>query len=270
MTPKIDDVEPFDRDEEQQTDVLEDEVDTPDELDDDVPAGVDADVELDVEDDDDEDEDDLDDDEDDEDEDDDDEDDDDEDDDLDEDDDEDDEDDDDEDDDLDDDEDDDLDDATEDEVDFVVALYREDGAPVAVPMDKELANDFDELVNQLRRIPGDGGALGVLSVAHEIFVLVRVRGRSVQVLLNDAVSANDWPIARDVVDYLGLEVPDPDDDSDVVGDLDMLTDLGVGEFDLQQLADDIDEDSDALVESLVRQMKMEQPFRRAVESQGRI
>ncbi len=251
MTPKIDDVEPFDRDEEQQTDVLEDEVDPPDELDDDVPAGVDADVELDVEDDDDEDEDDLDDDED-------------------EDDDEDDEDDDDEDDDLDDDEDDDLDDATEDEVDFVVALYREDGAPVAVPMDKELANDFDELVNQLRRIPGDGGALGVLSVAHEIFVLVRVRGRSVQVLLNDAVSANDWPIARDVVDYLGLEVPDPDDDSDVVGDLDMLTDLGVGEFDLQQLADDIDEDSDALVESLVRQMKMEQPFRRAVESQGRI
>ncbi len=249
MTPKIDDVEPFDRDEEQQTDVLEDEVDTPDELDDDVPAGVDADVELDVEDDDDEDEDDLDDDEDDED---------------DEDDDEDDEDD------EDDDEDDDLDDATEDEVDFVVALYREDGAPVAVPMDKELANDFDELVNQLRRIPGDGGALGVLSVAHEIFVLVRVRGRSVQVLLNDAVSANDWPIARDVVDYLGLEVPDPDDDSDVVGDLDMLTDLGVGEFDLQQLADDIDEDSDALVESLVRQMKMEQPFRRAVESQGRI
>jgi len=245
VTPKIDDVEPFDRDEEQQTDVLEDEVDTPDELDDDVPAGVDADVELDVEDDDDEDEDDLDDDEDDE-------------------------DDDDEDDDLDDDEDDDLDDATEDEVDFVVALYREDGAPVAVPMDKELANDFDELVNQLRRIPGDGGALGVLSVAHEIFVLVRVRGRSVQVLLNDAVSANDWPIARDVVDYLGREVPDPDDDSDVVGDLDMLTDLGVGEFDLQQLADDIDEDSDALVESLVRQMKMEQPFRRAVESQGRI
>ena len=240
MTPKIDDVEPFDRDEEQQTDVLEDEVDTPDELDDDVPAGVDADVELDVEDDDDEDDDeDEDEDDDDEDED-------------------------------DDDEDDDLDDATEDEVDFVVALYREDGAPVAVPMDKELANDLDELVNQLRRIPGDGGALGVLSVAHEIFVLVRVRGRSVQVLLNDAVSANDWPIARDVVDFLGLEVPDPDDDSDVVGDLDMLTDLGVGEFDLQQLADDIDEDSDALVESLVRQMKMEQPFRRAVESQGRI
>lgn len=255
MTPKIDDVEPFDRDEEQQTDVLEDEVDTPDELDDDVPAGVDADVELDVEDD--EDEDDLDDDDEDDLEDDD------------EDDDEDDYDEDDEDDDEDD-EDDDLDDATEDEVDFVVALYREDGAPVAVPMDKELANDFDELVNQLRRIPGDGGALGVLSVAHEIFVLVRVRGRSVQVLLNDAVSANDWPIARDVVDYLGLEVPDPDDDSDVVGDLDMLTDLGVGEFDLQQLADDIDEDSDALVDSLVRQMKMEQPFRRAVESQGRI
>ena len=50
-------------------------------------------------------------------------------------------------------------------------------------------------------------------------VAVRVRGRHVQVLLNDAAAALDWPIARDVVDLLGEELPDPDDDAEPVGDL---------------------------------------------------
>ena len=47
-------------------------------------------------------------------------------------------------------------DATEDDIDLVAALYREDGLPVAVALGTELANDLDELINQLRRIPGDG------------------------------------------------------------------------------------------------------------------
>ncbi|MCB0891880.1 MAG: tRNA adenosine deaminase, partial [Propionibacteriaceae bacterium] len=54
------------------------------------------------------------------------------------------------DDDADDDEDDYPDDATEDDIDLVVALYREDGQPVAVPLGIELANDLDELIAQLR------------------------------------------------------------------------------------------------------------------------
>ena len=50
----------------------------------------------------------------------------------------------------DDDEDDYPDDATEEDVDLVVALYREDGQPVAVALGVELANDLDELIAQLR------------------------------------------------------------------------------------------------------------------------
>lgn len=164
---------------------------------------------------------------------------------------------------------DDLDDASDEDIDFVVALYREDGEPVAVPMAKDLANDLDELITQLARIPGDGGALGLVSIAKEIFVLVRVRGRNVQVLLNDSVAGNDWPIARDVVDYLGLEVPDPDDDSDLVGDLGLLTDLGVSEFELEQAAEDLDEDSDVLVRRLTRHLKFEEQFKRAIAQQSR-
>ena len=99
----------------------------------------------------------------------------------------------------------DLEDAADDEIDFVLAAYREDGQPYVQSLGKDLANDLDELIVQLRRLPGDAGALGFVSLVEEVFVIARVRGQHVQVLLSDAAAARDWPIARDVVDYLGEE-----------------------------------------------------------------
>ena len=168
----------------------------------------------------------------------------------------------------DDDFDDDLDDATPEDIDCVVALYREDGLPVAQALSLDLANDLDELIDQLRRLPGDSGALGAVSIAGEFFVLVRVRGRNVQTLLSDSLSSNDWPIARDVVEYLGLDVPDEDeDDSELVGDLDMLADLGVSEFDLENLLEDLDESSDDQLVTLAARLKFGPQFQRAAAAQ---
>src|ERR687889_1453251 len=98
-------------------------------------------------------------------------------------------------------EDDDLDDAAPDEIDFVIAAYREDGQPMVQALAADLANDLDELIIQLRRLPGDAGAIGFLSLVEEVFVIARVRGQHVQVLLSDGTAANEWPIARDVADY---------------------------------------------------------------------
>src|SRR5215210_7519853 len=123
----------------------------------------------------------------------------------------------------------DLEDASDDEIDFVLAAYREDGQPYVQALAKDLANDLDELIVQLRRLPGDAGALGFVSLVEEVFVVVRVRGQHVQAILSDSAAASDWPIARDVVDFLGEDVDEPDDDEDgeLVGDLDMLADLGL-------------------------------------------
>ena len=57
------------------------------------------------------------------------------------------------------------DDATDEDVDLIVALYREDGQPMALALDYDLANDLEALITQLRRIPGDGVAL--ISIASE-------------------------------------------------------------------------------------------------------
>lgn len=161
---------------------------------------------------------------------------------------------------------DDLEDATEDDVDLVVALYREDGKAVAVPMDVDLANDLDELINQLSRLPGDSGADGWVSVAGEFFVICRVRGRTVEVLLSDVTAANDWPIARDVVDYLGEEMPDEDDDPSPLGDLAMYAASGLRQFELEAIATDYDEDSDVLLGRIAAKLKVKTEFERAVEA----
>lgn len=158
------------------------------------------------------------------------------------------------------------DDATEDDVDLIIALYREDGSPVALALDYDLANDLEALITQLRRIPGDGGAVALVSIASEVFVIIRVRGKHVQAFCSDAVAAADWPLARDVVDMLGAEVPDDEDESVPIGDLDILADAGLHDFELEAMAEDYDEDSATLVERIATRIKFGPEFARALAS----
>lgn len=166
------------------------------------------------------------------------------------------------------DEDDYPDDATEEDIDLVVALYREDGKASSMALATDLANDLDELIKQLRRVPGEAGSVGAVSIAGDFFVLVRVRGKKIQVLLSDAVAANDWPIARDAADFLGAEIPEDEDESGPVGDLDMFTDVGVSEFDLETLCADLDSDSEEVLETLVRRLGFGHAYKKVVASFG--
>jgi putative tRNA adenosine deaminase-associated protein len=144
------------------------------------------------------------------------------------------------------DEDDEVEDALEDDVDFIMALYREDGTPVVTPLEIDLANDLDDLIAHLQRLPGDNGASALVSISGEFFAAVRVRGRHVHVVLSDVYSAENWSLARDIIDFLGVEVPDDDDEDGLVGDLDLFADQGLSEMDLEAICADWDEDSDTL------------------------
>lgn len=160
----------------------------------------------------------------------------------------------------------DLEDATEDEIDFVIELHREDGVLAGSVLSSELANDLDEMITQLQRIPGDAGATGFVSVDGEFFVICRVRGRMVQVLLSDAGAANDWPLARDVLDYLGEDIPDEDEDTGPAGDLNLFVDSGLPAFDLEQMASNYDDDSDEVVATIARKLLLGTEFERLVEA----
>lgn len=157
-------------------------------------------------------------------------------------------------------------DAQADEIDFVVAAYREDGQLNVVALAADLANDLEELITQLRRLPGDAGAIGFVSLVEEVLVIVRVRGRHVQVLLNDTAAALDWPIARDVLDLLGEELPDPDDEAESIGDLGIFADLGLSEFDLGAIVDDLDLASDQALMDIADRIKIGPQFRKVAEA----
>jgi putative tRNA adenosine deaminase-associated protein len=161
----------------------------------------------------------------------------------------------------------DLEDAADDEIDFVLAAYREDGQPYVQSLAKDLANDLDELIVQLRRLPGDAGALGFVSLVEEVFVITRVRGQHVQVLLSDAAAATDWPIARDVVDYLGEEpLDDEEDEGEPIGDLGIVADLGLSDFDMGAIIDNLDLSSVEMLTEIADKIKLNPQFRKAVEA----
>ena len=162
----------------------------------------------------------------------------------------------------------DLEDAADDEIDFVLAAYREDGQPYVQSLSKDLANDLDELIVQLRRLPGDAGALGFVSLVEEVFVITRVRGQHVQVLLSDTAAASDWPIARDVVDYLGEEAleDEEEEEGDPIGDLGIVADLGLSDFDMSAIIDNLDLSSVEMLTQIADKIKLNPQFRKAVEA----
>jgi putative tRNA adenosine deaminase-associated protein len=161
----------------------------------------------------------------------------------------------------------DLEDAADDEIDFVLAAYREDGQPYVQSLGKDLANDLDELIIQLRRLPGDAGALGFVSLVEEVFVITRVRGQHVQVLLSDGAAAGDWPIARDVVDYLGEEpIEEDEEEGEPIGDLGIVADLGLSDFDMSAIIDNLDLSSVEMLVEVADKIKLNPQFRKAVEA----
>lgn len=130
--------------------------------------------------------------------------------------------------------------ANADGVDFALVVYREEGVWQLQELSPDKAVDIESLAAELRRYPGDGGSLGLVSVDEDFFLLVRVLGARVKVLLSDITAATDWPIARSAVDFLELPVPEDDDEQVPAGDLGIVADLGMGAMDMGALLDDFD------------------------------
>ena len=125
-------------------------------------------------------------------------------------------------------------------VDFALVAYREEGVWQLQELSEDLAADLEQLAVELRRFPGDGGSLGLVSVDEDFFLLVRVLGPETRLLLSDVTAATDWPIARAAVDRLELPVPDDDEVQEPAGDLAIVADLGMGAMDMGALLDDLE------------------------------
>jgi putative tRNA adenosine deaminase-associated protein len=131
-------------------------------------------------------------------------------------------------------------DANADGVDFALVAYREEGIWQLQEVEDTKAADLDGFAAELRRYPGDGGSLGLVSIDEDFFLLVRVLGPEVRLLLSDVTAATEWPIARSVVEQLDIPMPDDEDEQLPAGDLGIVADLGLPAMDMGALLDDYD------------------------------
>jgi putative tRNA adenosine deaminase-associated protein len=151
--------------------------------------------------------------------------------------------------------------------DFALSAVREDGMWSVTPRPPAAANDLDQMLHALRQQPGDAGAIGMLSFSEDFFVIIRLRADDVRMLLSDVTAAFDAPFASQVLDRLGLSMPDGDDEDDIepVGELDLLADLGVSGLLMAELCDDLDLYPDDVFGQLAEQMGFSEQYDAAIE-----
>ena len=89
-------------------------------------------------------------------------------------------------------------------VDFALAAFLEDGEWQVQDIATPAFDTVEALGHALRHVSGEAGAVGMVAVDEDFFVLVRVTGSTTRVLLSDVTAADEWEIAQSVIDFLGL------------------------------------------------------------------
>jgi putative tRNA adenosine deaminase-associated protein len=151
-----------------------------------------------------------------------------------------------------------------DAVDFALAAYREEGAWQVAELTHDHVEDVETLASALRRFPGDHGAVGLVAIDEDFFVVVRVAGQQTRVLLSDVTAASEWELAASVVEFMHLPLPDDEDEPEAAGDLELLDDLGLNAMDLAALLDDEDLYPDEMLSDVARQLGFGELFDDAV------
>jgi putative tRNA adenosine deaminase-associated protein len=149
-------------------------------------------------------------------------------------------------------------------IDFALAAYREEGVWQLQEIASPAYDSVESLAHALRRLPGDGGAVGMVAVDEDFFVIVRVSGAITRVLLSDVTASDEWELAQSAVEFLGLPPAEDEDEQVPAGDLDLLGDLGMHAMDMGVLIDDFELYPDEMLSDIARKLGFGKLFDDAV------
>jgi putative tRNA adenosine deaminase-associated protein len=137
--------------------------------------------------------------------------------------------------------------------DFGIIAWREDGTwSVAQLTDTdELGLIMDQLIERSRQY---GGAIALVSVAEDFFIVAREIGTEMKMMISDATFALENDLAVDLLEMLDLPFPEDDDDAQTGGDVDLLTDLGINEMELEAIAADTEMYPDEAIEAIAKRL----------------
>ena len=125
------------------------------------------------------------------------------------------------------------------EIDLAVVAYLDEGDWNVAELPDRSLDTVDTIAKELRRYPGENGALAMISVAEDFVLFVRAQGSLVRVLLSDVTASTDWTLARSAINHIGVFVDDEDDQAPA-GDLAIFADMGMSAKDMGALLDDYD------------------------------
>jgi putative tRNA adenosine deaminase-associated protein len=151
--------------------------------------------------------------------------------------------------------------------DFAVVVYREDDVWDVDVLPAALTGNLDGLILAMRQQPSRGGAIALAAVGDDFFVALRAIGLQVSVFLSDVTASVDWSLARQVLDYLDIPVPEDEDLDQVlpVGDMSIFADLGLDEMDLGALSGNLDLFPDEVLASIARRLGFGPALERALD-----
>ena len=115
----------------------------------------------------------------------------------------------------------------------------------------ELGSIMDQLISKSRQF---GGAVALLAVAEDFFIVAREIGSEMKMMISDATYALESDLAVDLLEMMDLPFPEEDDESQPGGDVDLLTDLGLNEMELEAIAGDDQLYPDEAIEAIAKRL----------------
>jgi len=148
------------------------------------------------------------------------------------------------------------------ETGFAVVAFRDGTQWRVEPLPPAVLGDLGVLLSALRSQPPEGGPFVIASVEDEFFVIARQEGLRTSLLLSDLTAAVEFPLAEQAINRLGEEPPADDELDEVwpVGDLELFSDLGVPEEEMEDILDDLDALPDEMLETIVDRLGIAEQY----------
>jgi len=149
------------------------------------------------------------------------------------------------------------------EMDFAVAAWHEDGCWTLGTLPDPY--DIAQIITRLKSQQTNGGSIALISIDEEFFILIRVLGAHISLFLSDATAALDYEVAEELLEIADIPLPEDDDESSPIGQLEILADLGLSGMEISALCDDAELFPDEQLEAIANRLGFGDQFAELLE-----
>ena len=142
--------------------------------------------------------------------------------------------------------------------DLGVIAWHEDGVWSVAQLTH--TRDLGAIMDQLNAQATNGGAVALLAVDEDFFIVARKLGSQMQMMISDVTYALESDFAADLIEMLDLPFPEEDDEAQPGGDIDLLSDLGMGAMELEALCDDLELFPDEQIDAIASRIGFGEQF----------